>query len=638
MATNATTPMIAPQPTAEKTLTLSNWRETVSAIQAHPCHPEGFFTLATLAAAAGDYRLARKLCHHALTLAPKLTPATELAKKLPADNPPTTIIWPDLEILTALMIRVPRLSVCLIAKNEEQFIGQCLDSVKGLADQVVLTDTGSTDRTVEIAQAKGAEIFHFSWNNSFSDARNVSLKHASGDWILLLDADETLSAEEHDKIRKQMADPRMIGFRLPLISTNTGEKGRSFLPRLFRNAAGLCFTGRIHEQIFPSAITLGRQWGLEIGLGHGTIVHYGYDPAVKTLKKKAERNLALLKQAVLEEPNNPNIQMNLGLELFQAGEIPTGLNAYHRAFELMSALPSAELEELREVLLTQYASRLFSQGHHEEVVKILTSPLAAVSGLTASMHYILGGSLVRLNKISEAASEFERCLAKRNTPVLTPVVHETLGSAPRHWLAKCLEQTDKKLAAEVTFKEAIKEDSENLDLLTDYARFLATQARPVEALELLHKIVNRQADHTPAWQLGGQIGLSQPEFREFVLDWTGEAIKYLPQNEIMVKQRASAFLINDQPAAAIPFWQQTDLSQPKNLAALIICQTAQKLPAQLPSTVDQQQLSQHVLTWFKSLIQMGAANTVNHLVSNIVLLEKDLPQVAQIVKQVTRDI
>src|SRR5205823_1109121 len=83
-----------------------------------------------------------------------------------------------------------QLSVCLIVKNEERFLAQSLKSVREIAQQIVVVDTGSTDRTVEIAKEFGAEVHSFTWCDDFSAARNVALEHATGDWVLALDADE----------------------------------------------------------------------------------------------------------------------------------------------------------------------------------------------------------------------------------------------------------------------------------------------------------------------------------------------------------------------------------------------------------------------------------------------------------------
>ena len=82
------------------------------------------------------------------------------------------------------------LALCMIVKDEEAHLGCCLESVKGLVDEIVVVDTGSTDRTVEIARQYGARVFSYGWHDDFAAARNVSLSHAGADWILVLDADE----------------------------------------------------------------------------------------------------------------------------------------------------------------------------------------------------------------------------------------------------------------------------------------------------------------------------------------------------------------------------------------------------------------------------------------------------------------
>jgi len=96
----------------------------------------------------------------------------------------------------------PTLSICIIVKDEEKNIGKCLRSIKPLADEMIVVDTGSTDRTKEIAKVFGAKVFEFEWTNSFSDARNYSISKASGDWILILDADEVIAPEDFGKIRE----------------------------------------------------------------------------------------------------------------------------------------------------------------------------------------------------------------------------------------------------------------------------------------------------------------------------------------------------------------------------------------------------------------------------------------------------
>ena len=109
-----------------------------------------------------------------------------------------------------------KLSLCMIVKNEEKFLEQCLNSVRELVDEIVIVDTGSTDKTKEIAAKFTNKIFDFQWCDDFSAARNESLKHATGDWILVLDADETIAWKDLSEIRKLIddADASVSGFVL----------------------------------------------------------------------------------------------------------------------------------------------------------------------------------------------------------------------------------------------------------------------------------------------------------------------------------------------------------------------------------------------------------------------------------------
>ncbi|MBI2658838.1 glycosyltransferase [Candidatus Woesearchaeota archaeon] len=164
------------------------------------------------------------------------------------------------------------ISLCMIAKNEEKFLEQCLNSVKDVVDEIVVVDTGSTDNTKNIANKFGAKIFDFKWVDDFSAARNESIKHASKDWILVLDADEVIEKQDLGKIKNTIDDAKDIaGFSLEQRSylnkffEGSAKNESNFelvkdypfyishhLVRLFKNKLGLYFRHRIHELIEDS--------------------------------------------------------------------------------------------------------------------------------------------------------------------------------------------------------------------------------------------------------------------------------------------------------------------------------------------------------------------------------------------------
>ena len=186
------------------------------------------------------------------------------------------------------------LSVSMIVKNEEKFLEECLNSVKSVADEIIVTDTGSTDNTIKIAEKFGAKVFNYHWNNDFSAARNFSLSHCSGNWVLYIDADERVdpgSLKELERIKKTSDK---IGYFCTVKSLD-GEVNRDNsmrYVRLFRKADGAQFRGRVHEQISGSLLEL----GMKLVNSSILINHLGYNIDDEGRKGKAGRNLILLEE------------------------------------------------------------------------------------------------------------------------------------------------------------------------------------------------------------------------------------------------------------------------------------------------------------------------------------------------------
>jgi glycosyltransferase involved in cell wall biosynthesis len=131
----------------------------------------------------------------------------------------------------------PTLSLCMIVKNEEKFLPRCMESIKGLVDEIIIVDTGSTDSTIEIAKRYNAKIYHHQWENSFSKARNYSLKYATCKWILILDADEEVGRKNAHKLKEVIKENSVNVIYLPIISRPVGGKNITIgnSERLFRN-------------------------------------------------------------------------------------------------------------------------------------------------------------------------------------------------------------------------------------------------------------------------------------------------------------------------------------------------------------------------------------------------------------------
>ena len=242
-----------------------------------------------------------------------------------------------------------RLSLCLIAKNEEDFLPGCLASVAGAVDEIVLVDTGSTDQTMAIARLAGATILERPWDEDFSAPRNLAARHATGDWILMLDADERLAPGAGPALRRALKratfDLGMLRLHnaarrdAPAAEVLSGEARTGsvlLLPRVFRNVDGLEWRGAIHETTGEWLLRRrGRREALAVDL-----IHLGYTPDLLASRAKRQRNLALLRKRCQLEPGDVTPAGYLALELLEGGEHEAAAQVVARAWATLDAQPS----------------------------------------------------------------------------------------------------------------------------------------------------------------------------------------------------------------------------------------------------------------------------------------------------------
>jgi GT2 family glycosyltransferase/predicted Zn-dependent protease len=225
----------------------------------------------------------------------------------------------------------PRVSLCLIVKNEEANLPACLELAAGLADEVIVVDTGSTDRTREVAARLGARVFDFAWVDSFAAARNECLRHATGDYIFWLDADDRLDEENRRKLRAlfDTLDGANAAYVMKcLCLPDPVSKAATVVDhvRLFRNRPDVRWEHRVHEQILPGV----RRTGGQIRWSDIVIHHTGYqDPALR--RRKLDRDLRLLKLEEAEQPDHPFTLFNLGSVYQELGQTAEALTLFRRS-------------------------------------------------------------------------------------------------------------------------------------------------------------------------------------------------------------------------------------------------------------------------------------------------------------------
>jgi GT2 family glycosyltransferase/tetratricopeptide (TPR) repeat protein len=228
----------------------------------------------------------------------------------------------------------PTVSLCLIVKNEQANLPACLDSTVDLFNEIIAVDTGSTDRTKEIAAQCGARVFDFPWCDSFAAARNECLRHATGDWIFWMDADDRLDDANRAKCRDLLANlpDENVAYSLKCLCLPDPVTGTATVVdhvRLFRRHPEMRWQYRVHEQILPAVRRLGGvpRWADVI------IHHTGYqDPALRA--RKRERDLRLLHLDYAEFPDDPFVLFNLGTTYLDMDQPMEALPFLKRSLEL----------------------------------------------------------------------------------------------------------------------------------------------------------------------------------------------------------------------------------------------------------------------------------------------------------------
>jgi len=239
----------------------------------------------------------------------------------------------------------PRVSLCVIARNEAASLGRCLESARDLADELIVVDTGSTDATAEVARRAGAQVIATVWEDDFSRARNRALDAARGAWVLVLDADEFLLPEARKALRElvrahtPVSGSPAVAFQL--LQNNTDEPGRTGMlvgiVRLFPRLPSIRYEWPIHEQVVTSL----RRAGLPVVATQIAFIHTGYaDPARRIEKQR--RNLAILQaQLAAGSGEEPLTWFLLGGAQLDLGDSAAALASYAECTRRCS--PDSEL-------------------------------------------------------------------------------------------------------------------------------------------------------------------------------------------------------------------------------------------------------------------------------------------------------
>ena len=297
---------------------------------------------------------------------------------------------------------MPRVSLCVIARDEEAEIGRCLDSARDVVDEIVVVDTGSKDRTRELARERGARVIDFAWIDDFSAARNVSIEAATGDWILVLDCDDELVESARPEVRRTIEGTTAAGFRVRIQNlTPPGEPvayHEARVTRLFRRLDAHRYEHRIHEQIAPAIERAGgRIEPCEI-----VYRHYGYARREAQGASRALRNLRLLERERAERPDDPHVAFELGCTFRTLGRDDDATRELTHALQIERGRMR---REARATLLLRLAQLALGRRDDREAARLAQESLALVPGESLALQ-VHGLASIGTGQLAAALEDF----------------------------------------------------------------------------------------------------------------------------------------------------------------------------------------------------------------------------------------
>jgi len=296
-------------------------------------------------------------------------------------------------------------SSCLIIKNEERNLDKCLESISKFSDEIIIVDTGSTDKSKEIATKFTDKIFDFNWNDNFAEARNFALSKATKDFIFSIDADEYVENPEEINLTLSNKKSNTGGWLVNIISSAYGangniEKMQTSLLRLFINHPKIKYSGIIHEQVFDSISAL----GLKIENSNIILQHSGYMLSQEDFKRKQKRNIELLKKALNKEPENYYLLTHLG-------KTYSALAMHNEAKEIFKkVIDNCSDNEIYKVdALNYYTVLLFEEKKYHDAINYSKKSLEIIPK-QANVYYIIGDAYFHLNELDNAYYAYKEAL------------------------------------------------------------------------------------------------------------------------------------------------------------------------------------------------------------------------------------
>ena len=417
--------------------------------------------------------------------------------------------------------------MCVIARDEERALPGCLESTRGIVDEIVLVDTGSSDRTREIARAAGARVLEQPWRDDFSAPRNLAVEHATGDWILQLDADERLAGDPWRDLRAALASARFdcgmirchnanrLDAQIADVVAGRARQGPPIpLPRVLRRTPDLRYAGVVHESV--SAWVAAR--GMRVAPLDVDIVHFGAIPALRGERGKDDRNLRLLRRRCALEPDSVTPFGYLALELVSRGALADAAEAVERGWALLQARP-ADVSVLRLAV-----ARAIVAVEAEEPARALQAVELAerAEGAQPDLHYLRGRAMTQLalrtagdereRRLREAVAAFRAALGFVDG-AFRQYVAGASSWASRNAIGDVMLVLKRPSEAFAAFAEVLAERPDDVDARLGSVEALLQAGRPADALRRVEPLLAQGRD---GWLLAGAAAAALGDRRDAV--------------------------------------------------------------------------------------------------------------------------
>ena len=393
------------------------------------------------------------------------------------------------------------LSLCMIVKNEEYSLPQTLKSVKEVVDEMVVLDTGSTDRTVEIAKELGAEVYHFEWCNDFSAARNESLKYVQGKWVLVLDADEVLTPSIVPEMKQAMKSDRHLVINLVRQEVGASQSPYSLVSRLFRNHPEVRFSRPYHAMVDDSVQELLQRephWQV-VSLSTVAILHYGYQPGAIAALDKYTRARTAMEGFLASHPNDAYVCSKLGALYIQIGQLNEGIELLERGLTSTQVEPPV-LFELHYHLGNAYTRLKNFNLALEHYKAAIQQPI--LSQLKLGAYNNLGNLLLSAGDLTTAKTAYETTL--KIDPSFA-AGHNNLGMT-----LKALGRMEEAIAS---YQKAIKLNPDYADAYQNLGVVLLKIGRVPESLSAFANAIALHESQNPAEAHRLRQGLQEMGFQ-----------------------------------------------------------------------------------------------------------------------------